>query len=88
MCDVSYSLQYQGHARKGVTQMPVDKKVAFLTGGSSGIGRAAATRLAANGWRVAVSGRTESELVAVREEIEEQGNDALAVVADLQEEKA
>ena len=88
MCDVSYSLQYQGHARKGVTQMPVDKKVAFLTGGSSGIGRAAAIRLAANGWRVAVSGRTESELVAVREEIEEQGNDALAVVADLQDEKA
>ena len=68
--------------------MSAEKKVAFITGGSSGIGRAAALKLAAEGWRVAVSGRTESELISVREEIEGRGHQALAVVADLQDEKA
>ena len=68
--------------------MSAEKKVAFITGGSSGIGRAAALKLAAEGWRVAVSGRTESELISVREEIEGRGHQALAVVADLQDEEA
>jgi NAD(P)-dependent dehydrogenase (short-subunit alcohol dehydrogenase family) len=59
-------------------------KVALITGGSSGIGRAAAHRLAKEGWRVAVAGRTESELKKVREELEAAGAEALALVADLQ----
>ena len=60
------------------------KKVALITGGSSGIGRAAAHRLAREGWKVAITGRSKSELEEVREGLEAAGAEALALVADLQ----
>ena len=42
-----------------------DRRIAWVTGASSGIGRALALRLAAEGWRVAISARSADELVAV-----------------------
>jgi NAD(P)-dependent dehydrogenase (short-subunit alcohol dehydrogenase family) len=58
-------------------------KVVLITGGSSGIGRAAAVRLAGLGARVAVAARTAAALDAVVTEIGGQGGEALAIPTDV-----
>jgi citronellol/citronellal dehydrogenase len=60
-------------------------RVALVTGGGTGIGRATAHELAGSGARVAICGRREEPLARVREEIEHAGGDCLAVAADLRE---
>jgi len=45
-----------------------DRSVAWVTGAGKGIGRAVATRLARDGWRVAASARTVSELESLAKE--------------------
>jgi 3-oxoacyl-[acyl-carrier protein] reductase len=65
------------------------KRIALVTGGSRGIGRAIAKRLAAEGCRVAVNYRVERERAeAVVREIEQAGGEAMAVQADVGEEGA
>ena len=59
--------------------------VALVSGGGTGIGRATALELARSGARVAVCGRREEPLRAVRGEIEEGGGECLDVAADLRE---
>lgn len=44
---------------------PAPAPVAWITGGSAGIGRALALRLARDGWRVAISARTAADLAEV-----------------------
>ncbi|WP_040287459.1 3-ketoacyl-ACP reductase [Sporosarcina koreensis] len=63
-------------------------KVAFITGGARGIGRATALALAKEGVHVGLLARTESALKDVAAEIEELGVNAAYAVADvsLQEE--
>jgi len=60
-------------------------RVALVTGGGTGIGRATAIELASTGARVAVCGRREEPLARVRAEIEAAGGSCLAVPADLRE---
>ncbi|OWV97258.1 SDR family oxidoreductase [Rhizobium sp. R693] len=55
-------------------------KTALITGGSSGIGLAAAKALRANGARVAITGRTQEKLDLAAAEI---GGDTLAIRADV-----
>ncbi len=57
-------------------------KVAVVTGGGSGIGKAAAMALLADGWRVAVAGRRQDALGQVVAEAKAQGR-ALAVPTDV-----
>ena len=60
----------------------LDGRVAWVTGGGRGIGRAIALALAADGAAVAVSSRTDAELQVVAGEIGRVGGRALAVAAD------
>ena len=58
-------------------------KVAAITGGSEGIGRATALRLAADGAKVAICARRKDVLEATAREIKDRtGADVLTVVAD------
>ena len=61
-------------------------KVAFISGGGSGIGQAAATVMARRGAKIALAGRTPEELVEVAEEIERAGGTAITVPCDVSEE--
>ena len=59
-------------------------KVAIVTGGSDGIGKAAATSLANEGAKVAIVGRTQSKLDAAIAEIKaESGGEVIGVSADV-----
>jgi 3-oxoacyl-[acyl-carrier protein] reductase len=60
----------------------LEGKVAFVTGGSRGIGAETARLLAANGVRVAVNGRDEAALERVVSDIVEAGGQAISVPAD------
>jgi NAD(P)-dependent dehydrogenase (short-subunit alcohol dehydrogenase family) len=64
---------------------PLHGKVALVTGGSSGIGRATALRLAAHGVKVAVAARTETALADVAGEARAKGGEALALPTDVTE---
>ncbi len=64
--------------------MTLEGRVALVTGGSRGIGRATATRFAAQGASVAVNYRAGHEQAAqVVKEIEELGGRAVAIQADV-----
>jgi len=59
------------------------KKVALVTGGGRGIGRAIAQRLAADGYSVAVVSRSRTQLDQVVRDIEADGGSALALTCDV-----
>jgi len=63
-----------------------ENKVALVTGGTSGIGKAAALALATAGARVVVAGRRENEGRQVVEAIEKLGGKALFVKTDVSRE--
>ena len=59
-------------------------KVAIITGGSDGIGKAAAISMATEGTKVAIVGRTQSKLDLAVEEIKKLSNgDVIGISADV-----
>jgi len=69
----------------GVPSFPLPGKVAIITGGRRGIGRAIALALAEGGADIAICGRVieDGELQAVAEEVKRLGRRSLAVQADI-----
>ena len=59
------------------------KRVAWVTGGGTGIGEAGAEALAVDGWTVVVSGRRKAPLDAVVEKIKKAGGKAEAIPLDV-----
>lgn len=58
-------------------------KVALVTGGGSGIGKAAALLLASHGAKVGLIGRNQEELDEVQQQIETKHGEALSIKADI-----
>lgn len=63
--------------------MRLKKQVCLVTGGGSGIGKAAAVIMGAEGARVAVLSRTEDEVKQTAEEIRAAGGEAIHICADI-----
>ncbi len=62
-----------------------EKKVALVTGASRGIGRAVALALAANGWQVVCTARSQKELEQLDDEIRKAGGEATLVPLDIKD---
>ena len=63
-------------------------KVAFITGGGTGIGRACALQFAQEGARVAIGGRRREPLDETVREISKPGAEAMAITCDVTERKS
>jgi NAD(P)-dependent dehydrogenase (short-subunit alcohol dehydrogenase family) len=61
----------------------MSNRIAFITGGSKGIGEAIARAFASVGIQVAVAARTEADVARVAASIREKGGEAIAVVCDV-----
>jgi len=61
----------------------IEGKVVLITGGSAGIGRATAEKVAAAGAKTIIVARGEEELIATRDDLRKAGGDVHAYTADL-----
>lgn len=62
----------------------LENKVAFVTGAGQGVGRGIAMALAAEGAKIAVTGRTKSKCDSVAAELGERGATAISIACDVE----
>jgi fengycin family lipopeptide synthetase B len=78
----------QGNAGEGAeNEMKLEGKVAIVTGGGRGIGRAIAVLFAKNGAGVTIAARTMGQIQETVEEIAKQGGRAIGMPLDVTEEE-
>ncbi|NIQ39898.1 MAG: glucose 1-dehydrogenase [Proteobacteria bacterium] len=65
------------------THYGLDGKVAIVTGGGKGIGRAIALGLSSAGTKMVIASRTQTELESVAQEIRKEGGEAFPLVTDI-----
>jgi len=66
--------------------MRLKDKVAIITGGGRGIGKALALGFANQGAHIVVAARTESEVISVAEKVRKFGRESLGIVCDISDE--
>lgn len=64
--------------------MKLENRIAIITGGGRGIGRATALSFANEGADIVLAARTETEINSVAKEIKDMGRKALPIVTDVQ----
>jgi 3-oxoacyl-[acyl-carrier protein] reductase len=67
--------------------MDPNKKVALITGSGSGLGEAAAISFAKEGIAVVLNGRRKEKIEQVKQKIEQNGGEAIAIQADVSSEQ-
>ena len=72
----------------GLVSSRLAEKVTFVTGATSGIGRAAALRFAAEGAKVVAASRRKDRLDQVVAEIRDEGGEAFSVECDVTDENS
>lgn len=66
-----------------------ETRVALITGGARGIGRAIATSLASDGWRIAIAYRTSNaDAEQIKDEARQLGSEAMTAVCDVSDASA
>lgn len=66
----------------------MDKKIALITGATSGIGEACARKLAANNYNVIITGRKQDLLDALAEDLRQQGAEVFTLNFDVRDREA
>ena len=61
------------------------KKIALITGATSGIGEACARRFADGGYNLIITGRRAEKLAAIKEDIEAQGTKVKTLTFDVRD---
>ncbi len=64
------------------------RKIALITGATSGIGEGCARRFAAGGYNVIITGRNQARLDALKAELERDGTQVLTLTFDVRDHKA
>jgi NAD(P)-dependent dehydrogenase (short-subunit alcohol dehydrogenase family) len=77
-------MQHWGKIKEENMDLGIKGKVALVTGGNKGIGKAAALEMAREGCNIAITGRNQADLAAVQKEIKDCGVEALSIAVDME----
>jgi 2,4-dienoyl-CoA reductase [(3E)-enoyl-CoA-producing], peroxisomal len=85
ICDSTAVLKSWFDMDKVFAENILQGKVAFITGGGTGITRGVARAMAEHGARLVIVSRNEANLIPMKQFVEENGGECLAVAADVRD---